>query len=196
MQLTDTLAQQLVIEPAGVRDWMPICQIVAHSFPLAVEADLGHWLCHERPWFQVARLGTQVLGFMHAQPRPDTRTLWINMLAVAQPHRQQGVAHRLIQRAEQVCLDWQCQHIGLQCLTTNAPALHLYQQHGYGRLAESTTGRGQQVVAHRKTLPAANDARDRPAPPLQPDTLLQRRLYRLLYLGWFRRHSPLPRFVV
>lgn len=184
-----SLAQQLVITPTGVGDWMSICRLVADSFPLVSEGSLGYWLCHQLPYFQVARAGGKVIGFLHAQPQPDG-TLWVNMLAVDKPCRQQGVAHRLVEHFESVCRDWQCQRIGLQCLTTNTAALHLYERHGYARLLESITEHGQRVVAHRKVLPVTDAPRSCPRGPMQLDSRARRLAMRLYYRAWFRRHSP------
>lgn len=184
-----SLAQQLVITPTGVGDWMSICRMVADNFPLVSEDSLGYWLCHQLPYFQVARVGGRVIGFLHAQPQTDG-TLWVNMLAVDKPCRQQGVAHRMVEHFESVCRDWDCQRIGLQCLTTNSAALHLYERHGYARLLESTTERGQRVVAHRKVLPVMDAPMSCPRGPVQLDSRAKRLALRLYYLAWFRRQSP------
>lgn len=181
------LAQQLVITATGPGDWMSIGQIIARNFPLVTEDSLGYWLCHQLPYFQVVRVDKQVIGFLHTQPQSDG-TLWVNMLAVDEPFRQQGVAHRLVQHVDSLCRDWHCRRIGLQCLTTNHAALHLYERHGYVRLAESITEHGQHVVAHRKVL--ADASMSGPRPPLQLHGRMQRLALRLYYLAWFRRRSP------
>lgn len=189
---SSSLAELVRIEPAGSRDWHSICQMVADNFPLETEVNMGYWLCHQLPYFRVARLGDEVVGFLHAQPRRDTGTLWINMLAVDERYRQHGLAHRLVEHFDSVCRDWQCQRIGLQCLTSNVAALSLYARHGYTHLGESISELGLHVASHRKTLPVSDAPRSCPRPPVALDSRLQRLLYRLYYLAWFRRHSPLP----
>ena len=77
-----SLAERVQIEPAGVRDWSSICKMVARNFPLETEQNMGYWLCHQLPYFRVARVDGEVAGFLHAQPRPDTGTLWVNLGAL------------------------------------------------------------------------------------------------------------------
>jgi GNAT superfamily N-acetyltransferase len=188
------LAEQLTIGPARMRDWHSISVLVARNFPLVREASLGHWLCHQLPYFQVARLGGhQVVGILHAQPRQDTGTLWINLLAVEEHLRHHGIAHHLVAHAESVCRDWQCQRIGLQCATTNVAALHLYACHGYGLLSESTTELGVRVVGHVKILPVTDAPHSCPRPTVRLDARPLRRLYRLCYVLGYRHRSPVPR---
>ncbi|MEX8495724.1 GNAT family N-acetyltransferase [Sphaerotilus sp.] len=185
-----SLVQHVVIEPARLSDWASICKLVAQNFPLQTEVDMGYWLCHQLPYFQVARLDGHVIGFMHAQPRQDTGTLWVNLLAVDEQYRHRGVGHQLVMHVESVCRDWGCLRIGLQCLHTNVAGLALYRQHGYARLVESITELGHQVIVHRKTLPVTDAPASCPRPPVQLDGRLRRIAYRLFYLAWFRRHSP------
>jgi GNAT superfamily N-acetyltransferase len=187
-----SLTREVVVEPASMRDWSRICQLVAQNFPLQSEAAMGYWLCHQRPYFQVARLDGEVIGFMHAQPQPDTGTLWINMLAVDARYRHRGVGHRLVVHFDSVCRDWHCTQVELQCLRTNVEGLRLYQRHGYLRVAEAITQHGLQVIVHRKPLPEGETLVGIPRPPVRLDRRLQRLAYRLFYLGWFRRHSPVP----
>jgi ribosomal protein S18 acetylase RimI-like enzyme len=186
-----SLAEQVRIEPAHLRDWHGICAMVARNFPMETEENLGYWLCHQLPYFRVARLSDEVVGFLHTQPRPDTGTLWVNMLAVDERYRCRGIAHRLVEHIESVSRDWQCQRIGLQCLTSNVAALNLYARHGYAHLGESISERGLQVVSHRKTLSVSDAPRSCPRPPVALDGRPLRMLYRLYYLAWFRSHSPL-----
>lgn len=188
-----SIAAQLVIEPATLRDWHSICEMVARNFPLETEQNMGHWLCHQLPYFRVARLAGRVVGFLHAQPRHDTGTLWVNMVAVDSHHRHLGVAHRLVEHFESVCRDWQCRQIGLQCLTSNVAALNLYERHGYARLTEATTELGLRVVHHVKTLPVTDAPASCPRPLVQLDARPLRLAYRLFYLAWFRRSSPMAR---
>jgi len=190
MPIAHALTRQVVIETASVRDWPRICQLVAQNFPLQSEASMGYWLCHQRPYFQVARLDGEVIGFMHAQPQPETGTLWVNMLAVDARYRHRGVGHRLVAHFESVCRDWDCARVELQCLRTNAAGLRLYRRHGYVRVVETLTQRGLQVIVHRKPLPASEAPASGPRPPVQLDGRLQRWAYRLFYLAWFRRRSP------
>jgi GNAT superfamily N-acetyltransferase len=188
---TRSLAEAVAIEPAGVRDWLPICDMVARNFPLETEENLGHWLCHQLPYFRVARIEGQVVGFLHAQPRRDTGTLWINMLAVDHRYRSRGIAHRLVEHFESVARDWGCQAIGLQCLVSNTAAVNLYERHGYARLNESIADWGLRVVAYRKALRIPAAPPSAPRPPVALHGKAQRMLYRLWYLGWFRQQSPL-----
>jgi ribosomal protein S18 acetylase RimI-like enzyme len=186
-----SLAEQVRIEPARLRDWRSICTMVAHNFPMETEENLGYWLCHQLPYFRVARLGDQVVGFLHTQPRRDTGTLWVNMLAVDERYRYRGIAHRLVEHIESVGRDWQCRCIGLQCLTSNVAALNLYARHGYAHLGESISEEGLHVASHRKTLSVSDAPRSCPRPPVALDGRPQRLLYRLYYLAWFRSRSPL-----
>ena len=188
---TRSLAEAVVIEPAGLHDWLPICDLVARNFPLETEQNLGYWLCHQLPYFRVARVEGQVVGFLHAQPRRDTGTLWVNMLAVDHRYRNRGIAHRLVEHFESVARDWDCQAIGLQCLVTNTAAVNLYERHGYARLNESVTDKGLRVVAHRKALRISAAPASAPRPAMALHGRARRTLYRLWYLGWFRRHSPM-----
>lgn len=187
-----SLAAKIRIEPARLRDWNRICEMVARNFPLETEENLGYWLCHQLPYFRVARLGNEVIGFLHAQPRRDTSTLWVNMLAVDERYRHHGVAHRMVEHFESICRDWQCERIGLQCLTSNVAALNLYERHGYANLGELTTELGLRVVSHRKTLSVSDAPRSCPRPAVALDGRPLRLLYRLYYLAWFRRHTPMP----
>lgn len=189
--IASSLAEHVVIEPASVRDWMSICRLVVQNFPLESEESMGYWLCHQLPCFQVARLDGKVVGFLHAQPRQDTSTLWINQLAVDAQYRHRGVGHLLVMHFESTCRDWNCTRIGLQCLRTNAAALDLYRRHGYARLVESITEQGQQMIVHRKTLPVTDAPASCPRPPVRLDGRLKRTAYRLFYVAWFRRHSPM-----
>lgn len=188
-----SMAARVQIEPAGVRDWSSICKMVARNFPLETEQNMGYWLCHQLPYFRVARVNGEVAGFLHAQPRHDTGTLWVNLLAVDERFRNQGIAHRMVEHFESICRDWQCQRIGLQCLTSNVAALNLYERHGYARLHEATTELGLQVVVHRKTLSVSDAPASCPRPPVALDGRPLRTLYRLVYLAWFRSRSPMPR---
>jgi ribosomal protein S18 acetylase RimI-like enzyme len=187
-----SLAEQVRIEPAEVRDWYSICAMVARNFPLETEENLGYWLCHQLPYFRVARVGKEVVGFMQAQPRKETGTLWVNMLAVDERHRQLGIAHRMVEHFDSVCRDWHCERVGLQCLTTNVAALNLYERHGYVNLGESITEYGLKVVIFRKPLPVSDAPRSCPRPPVALHSRPQRLLYRLYYLAWFRSRTPLP----
>lgn len=188
-----SLAARVRIEPAGVRDWSSICTMVARNFPLETEQNMGYWLCHQLPYFRVARVDGEVAGFLHAQPRHDTGTLWVNLLAVDERFRNQGIAHRMVEHFESVCRDWQCQRIGLQCLASNVPALNLYGRHGYARLHEATTELGLHVVVHGKTLSLHDAPASCPRPQVALDSRALRTLYRLIYLAWFRARSPMPR---
>jgi GNAT superfamily N-acetyltransferase len=188
-----SLAEQVRIEPARLGDWPAICAMVARYFPLETEENLGYWLCHQLPCFRVTRLGREVVGFLHAQPRRDTGTLWVNMLAVDERYRHHGIAHRMVEHIETVCRDWACHRIGLECLTSNIPALNLYERQGYARLGESITELGLRVISHRKTLPVTDAPRSCPRPPVALDGYPLRVLYRLYYLAWFRSRSPMSR---
>jgi len=188
---TKSAVTRVVIEPAQLRDWSSICRLVAQNFPLQSEEGIGYWLCHQLPYFQVARLDGQVIGFLHAQPRPDSSTLWINMLAVEEQHRHRGVGHQLVMQFESICRDWNCTRIGLQCARTNVAALGLYEHLGYARLVEALNERGQPVVIHRKTLAVSDAPASCPRPPVQLDGRLKRMAYRLFYLAWFRSRSPM-----
>lgn len=188
-----SLAERVRIEPARLGDWDSICAMVARNFPRETERNLGYWLCHQLPYFRVARLDGKVVAFLHAQPRRDSGTLWVNMLAVDERFRGQGIAHRMVEHFDSVCRDWGCQHIGLQCLTSNVPAIHLYERHGYACLHEATTELGLQVLVHRKSLPVSAAPASSPRPPVALDSRPLCTLYRLYYLAWFRRRSPMPR---
>lgn len=190
---TASLARQIDISEAGWQDWAAISHLVAQNFPLVTEASLSYWLCHQRPYFRVARLHGRTIGFLHAQPRPDSKTLWVNLLAVDAQHRQQGVAHRLVEHADSVCRDWSCDRIGLQCLVHNEAALALYASHGYAAREEMTVEQGQRVVPHLRMLPVHHAPRSAPRPVHALDPRPLRLAYRLLYLAWFRHRSPMPR---
>ena len=47
------------------------------------------------------------------------------------------------------------------------------------------------MVIHRKTLPVTDAPASCPRPPVQLDGRLKRMAYRLLYIAWFRRHTPM-----
>lgn len=188
-----SLAQELVITAATWRDWDSICHMVARNFPLENEINMGYWLCHQLPYFRVARYRGDTIGFLHAQPFHDTGTLWVNMLAVDERYRQQGVAHRLVEHFDSVCRDWGCHRIGLQCLNTNTAALALYERQGFAVTEESRSELGLPVVRHLKTLPVHDAPRSCPRPPVALDAKPLRLAYRLLYLAWYRRRSPMPR---
>lgn len=190
---TRSLANMVVIEPAGIHDWLPICDMVTRNFPLETEQNMGYWLCHQLPYFRVARIEGQVVGFLHAQPRQDTGTLWVNLLAVDHRYRNRGIAHRLVKHFDSVARDWGCQAIGLQCLVTNTAAISLYERHGYACQGESITSWGLRVVTYRKALRVTAAPASAPRPPVVLHGRARRIVHRLWYLGWFRHHSPLTR---
>jgi GNAT superfamily N-acetyltransferase len=189
--MAPSLATQVVLETASIGDWASICNLVARNFPLQSEEGMGYWLCHQLPFFKVARLDDQVIGFMHAQPRRETGTLWVNLLAVDERYRHRGVGQQLVEHFESVCRDWGCVRIGLQCLRTNDVALGLYERMGYARMGEAITEHGQQMILHRKSLPVTDAPASCPRPLVQLDGRLQRMAYRLFYLAWFRQRSPM-----
>ncbi|MFM2342302.1 MAG: hypothetical protein RLZZ592_1955 [Pseudomonadota bacterium] len=173
-------------------DWIEMLELLDRCFPHATEAMMGHWLCHQRPMMHVARIGGKVAGFVHVQIRPESGTLWINMLAVTEDHRHRGVARHLLAHCERLAAQWGLGRLGLQCHEDNLAALRLYQRQGHRRVGETIRAHaGGRYIVHDKPLPCTTPAR--PCTPPQPDPRWQRLALRLLYLGWFRRQARLTR---
>ncbi|BBA79349.1 N-acetyltransferase [cyanobacterium endosymbiont of Rhopalodia gibberula] len=63
--------------------------------------------------------------------RLHSQSLYISNLAVSHSYRRQGVAKHLLQRCEQVALEWGYRSLSLHVLEDNYPAKRLYINDGY-----------------------------------------------------------------
>lgn len=63
--------------------------------------------------------------------RLHSQSLYISNLAVSHSYRRQGVAKHLLQKCEQVALEWGHRSLSLHVLEDNYPAKQLYLNNGY-----------------------------------------------------------------
>lgn len=181
------------VDQARLGDWLGICKLVADNFPLETEQRVGFWLCHHLPFIHVARHHGEVIGFFHVQRRVEENMLWVNMIAVAEHMRGQGVAQKLLARVEQVAAACGLGRIGLQCLDTNLAALKIYERTGYQRTGTGVLEPyGLGTVQHAREISADNREAGRQLSVPKLQSRLVRSVYRLIYLGWTRYRSPIP----
>jgi len=188
------VADPVCIETAQVRDWMSILDIVVRHFPLADERELRYYLCNQASWFHVLRMGDVLCGFVHLQPRPAERTMWLNMIAVEAPFRHLGCARSLLAHTELLSRRMGLEAIGLRVLPSNARALQVYRGQGYVVVGE-TYDEGDACLywVMRKALSSSGGAlRQGDAPAdVEPDTGWRRWRNRLNYLVRIGGRSPL-----
>ena len=76
-------------------------------------------------------LAGQMLGYMILLKRRTSQKLRLYSIAVRTGARHQGLARRLLARAEQLARQQPCSAIVLEVCETNIPALRLYRAIGY-----------------------------------------------------------------
>lgn len=128
------------IEPARMSDWMDILQMVARFFPHADELELRYHLCNQSGCFHAARVGHQLAGFMHIEPKPEIHLMWLNMIAVDEPFRRLGIGLKFMALAEQLARQAGLNRIGLRVLAENHQAIELYRRQGYAKVKETREG--------------------------------------------------------
>ncbi|WP_267383173.1 GNAT family N-acetyltransferase [Cyanobacterium sp. uoEpiScrs1] len=74
--------------------------------------------------------------------RLHSQSLYISNLAVSHSYRRQGVAKYLLQKCEQVALEWGYNSLGLHVLENNYPAKQLYLNYGYKLQKTESTWKG------------------------------------------------------
>lgn len=179
------------IEAAQMGDWMDILDIVARHFPYAEELELRYYLCNQSSWFHIARIGEALAGFVHLQPRPDERTMWLNMIVVDDPYRRFGCARRLLAHTEEVARQAGCESIGLRVIASNERAIRLYLEQGYVDVHETfDEDAGGRYRVMSKSLCASSTAIAE-GMDFEPDTGWRRWRNQLNYLLRIGSRSPL-----
>ena len=81
----------------------------------------------------IAEEGQQMTGFAIVEWTSESEniTAYIQTLEVAPAHRHRGIATELLRRLETSATTAGATAIGLHVAESNAPAMHLYQAHGY-----------------------------------------------------------------
>ncbi len=74
-----------------------------------------------------------IVGTVEVTLRPSlySPSVYLSNLAVSHDYRRQGVAKHLLQKCEQIALEWGYQSLSLHVLEDNYPAKQLYFSHGY-----------------------------------------------------------------
>ncbi|MGD0610741.1 MAG: GNAT family N-acetyltransferase [Anaerolineales bacterium] len=84
-------------------------------------------------WPDVVRLkavspDNQMIGFIVGNPRPSEKTAWIATLGVLPEYQRRGIGRALLRACEAQLIE---ERLRLCVRTSNASAIHLYQQEGY-----------------------------------------------------------------
>ena len=81
----------------------------------------------------IAEEDQQMTGFAIVEWTSESEniTAYIQTLEVARAHRHRGIATELLRRLETSATTAGANAIGLHVAESNAPAIHLYQAHGY-----------------------------------------------------------------
>lgn len=173
-------------------DWVEMLELVDRCFPYATEDMMGWWLCYQRPLLHVARLDGRVAGFVHVQARPESDTLWINILAVTEEFRHRGIARQLLAHCERLAAEWGLGRLGLQCHEANASALRLYALQGHAQVGEDFhADAGGRYIVHDKALPTSAIAAAVRTPAADPRWRCI--AHRLIYRAWTRRRARTTR---
>lgn len=140
----------------------------------------------------MARLDGRVAGFVHVQARPESDTLWINILAVTEEFRHRGIARQLLAHCERLAAEWGLGRLGLQCHEDNASALRLYALQGHAQVGEDFhADAGGRYIVHDKALPASAIAAAVRTPAADPRWRCI--AHRLIYRAWTRRRARTTR---
>jgi len=78
-----------------------------------------------------ARRGNTILGYIHLEVDPETRTASIRRHVVAPQFRQQGVGAALLERAMEWARERRLQGVDVALSTKNHPAIEFYMTHGF-----------------------------------------------------------------
>ena len=92
-------------------------------------ADIARKQAHGPDLFLVAAAGTRIIGTVMAGF--EGHRGWINYLAVAPDHRQQGLGRRMVVAAEEKLSSIGCPKINLQIRSSNAGVVEFYRRLGY-----------------------------------------------------------------
>lgn len=184
--------QHVLIEPAGIGDWLAIGRLVAVNFPHEHRERVASWLCQRLPFVYVARLQGRVAGCFHIRLHEPRGTLWLDMIAVSAEARGLGLGQQMLDRIEQIGVAAGCRHIGLQCLESNEAALNLYRRTGFTVVRHETwQAYGTSIVVHERRIPVRVVRGGFPVP--QPQTLLRTLAHSVLYRATVQWRLPLPR---
>jgi ribosomal protein S18 acetylase RimI-like enzyme len=100
------------------------------EYPRAADELVEHW--EQQGCFLVIQgLNNEIIGFLDALPHPWQNLLWVYNLIVATSYRQQGVASRLLQAAQEWARVRQLGRVMLEMQTKNYPAICLAQKQGF-----------------------------------------------------------------
>jgi ribosomal protein S18 acetylase RimI-like enzyme len=89
--------------------------------------------------FLVAEVNGRVVGT--AMGGYDGHRGWVYSLAVAEPHRRQGVGSALVRHLEAVLADRGCLKVNLQVRSSNAAVVAFYEALGYGVEQRASMGK-------------------------------------------------------
>ena len=133
--VASAIVSTAVIEQAGWRDLIPLRQLEQVCFP--EDAWPIFDLIGVLTFPNVVRLKAthqgQMVGFIAGDVRGTERIAWIATIGVLPDYRGRGIGSKLLMACEQRL---PVATIRLCVRLTNAPAIHMYQQHGYMKLDE------------------------------------------------------------
>lgn len=93
--------------------------------------DIGRKMAEDPSLFFVAAVGQRLVGTCMAGY--DGHRGWVYYLAVLPAFQQQGIASRLMERAERELLERGCAKINLMVRTSNEDVITYYENRGYAR---------------------------------------------------------------
>lgn len=122
-----------------------VCDVTAAHIP---QIEALERQCFSMPWM-AELLQSQMKGSQHefiAAVSPEGNVLgyvgmmyvldegYISNVAVSPEHRRQGIADKLIDRLCKICEGLSLSFVTLEVRTGNAPAIALYEKHGFRRV--------------------------------------------------------------
>ena len=142
---------QVELHPAQSSDLRGITEVLTHCFhppqgwiywvypllKLGIYEDLRYRLRQDTPNYQCIAASDsqqQVIGTVEMLLRPSvgfSSHPYISNLAVSPPYQRQGIARQLLNRCEQLTLEWGYDRLFLHVLEDNIAAKQLYYSKGY-----------------------------------------------------------------
>lgn len=127
------MKNDLLIRPFCVTDQKNLIQLWHEAGLVAPqnnpERDIQRKLKHSPELFLVAEHNGVIVGSVMGGY--DGHRGWVNYLAVAVEHQQQGIGQQLMQSVTQLLRESGCMKINLQVRESNAIALGFYEKLGY-----------------------------------------------------------------
>src|SRR5262245_54586288 len=127
--MTKTLIRHAI--PA---DFESLLAIDVSSFPGGVAYDateLAYFMNHERAETIVLEADGKIVAFLIMEIHRNRRTATIVTLDVCENERRNGYGSRLLQRSEEMLLDYDIEAYDLQVDVTNTGAIAFYKKHGF-----------------------------------------------------------------